>query len=150
MERLVAGLTALLLLAGVSEGAIVTVPGDLNAGDTYRLVFTTSTVTDAQLPDIDYYNDFVTAAANGSPDLVALGTNWRAIVSTSTVGAAWNTGTSPKGPAPTDVPIYRLDGTRVYRRCKPPTRGKATTWPSETGCPDPSPRCSRVTEVLTG
>ncbi len=79
-------------------------------GDKYRLAFVTSTTRDATDVLIGPYNDFVTAVANGVPELLALGTTWTAIGSTSAVDARDNTGTNPSA---TGVPIYRLDGERI-------------------------------------
>ncbi len=95
----------------ISSAAPITVPTDLNPGDTYRLVFVTSTERDAMSSDIADYNAFVTAAANSVPELLALGTTWKAIGSTETVDARDNTGTNP-GVA-TGVPIYTLADTRI-------------------------------------
>jgi len=52
----------------------------------------------------------VTGVANTVPELVALGTTWRAIGSTATVDARDNTGTNPLLPG---VPIYLLNDTKL-------------------------------------
>jgi len=88
----------------------ITVPTDLNPGDTYRLAFVTSATEFATSSNIADYNAFVTGVANGVPQLAALGTTWTAIGSTSTVDARDNTGTNPSS---TGVPIYRLDDMRI-------------------------------------
>jgi hypothetical protein len=100
--------TAMLVLVAASalEGSIVTVPPDLNPGDTYRLVFVTSTVRDAISTDIAVYNQFVTDAAHSVSALSALETTWKVIGSTAAVDAATNVGASA-------APIYRLDGSLV-------------------------------------
>lgn len=85
----------------------IIIPGDLNSGDNYVLVFVTKSDTDATSDDIAFYNTFVTNQANASPELAALGTTWMAIASTLSVVAINNIGLPP------DVPIYRLDGGRV-------------------------------------
>ncbi len=90
--------------------APITIPTGLNPGDQYRLAFVTSTTTDATSSDINYYNNFVTAAANLQPALVALGTPWTAIASTDNESARDNTGTSPPGFGP---PVYTLGDTLV-------------------------------------
>jgi hypothetical protein len=113
MNRIVA-----LLLFGVSfalapesaSAVPVTVPTDLNVGDTYRLVFVTSTTRDALSSNINDYNAFVNGVAAGVPELAALGTTWKAIGSTASIDARDNTGTNPVN---TGVPIYRLDDTRI-------------------------------------
>jgi hypothetical protein len=89
--------------------AVVTVPSDLNPGDQYRLIFTSSETTDATSTDIATYNTFVTNVALNVPQLAALGTTWKAIGSTDSVNARDNTGTNP---ATTGVPIYQLNDTR--------------------------------------
>ncbi len=93
-----------------SAAIITTVPTDLNVGDKYRLAFVTSTTRDATSTNIGDYNDHVTTAANSVAELIALGTTWNAIASTSTDAARFNTGTNPSS---TGVPIYRLDNTRI-------------------------------------
>lgn len=114
-RRLVAGLflfCAISLFAPqASLAALITVPTDLNVADKYRLAFVTSTTRNASSPVIADYNAFVTAVANGVPELAALGTSWTAIASTSAVDARDNTDTNPTVAA--GVPIYRLDDTRV-------------------------------------
>jgi PEP-CTERM motif len=100
--------TAMLVVLGaaVLQATIITIPPDLKPGDTYRLVFVTSTVRDATSTDIDIYNQFVSGAANSVAALKALGATWKAIGSTAAVDAATNIGASP-------APIYRLDGNLV-------------------------------------
>lgn len=105
----VAACFLLVLFAGNTLAGPITVPTGLGLGDEYRLVFVTSTTRAATSTDIAYYNDFVTDVANQVPALVALGTTWTAIGSTSAVDARDNTDTNTPG----GVPIYRLDDTRV-------------------------------------
>jgi hypothetical protein len=81
---------AVLGLATLSFADPVTIPVGLLPGDTYRLVFVTSTTTDASHGDIGYYDAFVNAAANSSPDLAALDTTWTPIVSTTDGNVAFN------------------------------------------------------------
>ena len=69
-------------------------PLDLEPGDQYRLIFTTSQRRDATSSDIGVYNDFVQSVANSSPELAALGVEWRAIGWTSKVSALENTSTT--------------------------------------------------------
>src|SRR5689334_807714 len=76
-------LVLLAALTGISHGAPITVPAGLSRGDQYRLAFVTSTVRTGRSRDIADYNAFVTSAANSVPELVALGTTWRAVVSTN-------------------------------------------------------------------
>jgi len=56
-----------LLVAASLQAAPITVPTDLNPGDTYRLVFVTFDQRDATDVLIGPYNDFVTTAAAGQP-----------------------------------------------------------------------------------
>lgn len=94
-----------------ATAAPVIVPPGLPAGSSYRLVFATDTGITAFSDNVADYNAFVTAAANTEPALVALGTNWKAIVSTSSIDARDNTGTNPSSSM--GVPIYNLDGELV-------------------------------------
>ena len=111
--RLLANLKTLLVMAvavaGIasrSDAGTFLFPSGLNPGDKYRLVFVTSTTTDATSPDINYYNSFVTNVADAVPELLALHATWTAIGSTSAVSAATNIGATTSG-------IYRLDGLEV-------------------------------------
>lgn len=87
---------ALLLVAGFPEAkaATITLPAELQPGDTYRILFMTSTTTAAFSPDISHYNAVVTAAALSDPNLAALSANWFALASTAAVNALANTGLS--------------------------------------------------------
>ncbi len=96
-------------LGAISAEACPVVPSGLNDGDSYRLVFVTSGVRNAESTDIADYNAFVSAAANAVPALAAIGTQWFAIASTATVDARDNTDTAPPG----DVPVFLLDGTML-------------------------------------
>jgi hypothetical protein len=97
--------------ATIACAAPITVPTGLNPGDQYRLAFVTSTTHDALSSNIADYNAFVTSVANSVPELVALGTTWKVIGSTSTIDARDNTGTNPFSSV--GHPIYRLDGAPV-------------------------------------
>ena len=61
--------------------------------------------------NIATYNNFVTTAANSVTALVALGTTWNAVGSTSSVDVRDNTGTNPT--VDTGVPIYLSNGTKL-------------------------------------
>ncbi|MBN2294721.1 MAG: PEP-CTERM sorting domain-containing protein [Pirellulales bacterium] len=114
MNRLIAlllAITAFIVIPiAASADPVITIPTDLNPGDTYRLVFVTSTTRNALSSNIADYNAFVAGVASGVPKLAALGTTWTAIASTSTVDARDNTDTNPSSAG---VPIYRLDDTRI-------------------------------------
>ena len=76
-------------------------------GDTYRLVFISSTTIDATSTDIDVYNTHVQNAANN----VGLGSvNWYAIASTTNTNALVNTKTSNLD---TDGAFFKIDGSSV-------------------------------------
>jgi hypothetical protein len=118
VKKTVAAVGALLAFSVLSlssaQAAPIIVPAGLNPGDTFRLVFVTSTGRDATSSNIADYNAFVTAAANSQAALAALGTTWTAIASTATVNARDNTNTVPSGAGGSlGVPIYRLDGNQV-------------------------------------
>ena len=91
-----------------SQAAVVTVPTGLNPGDTYRLVFLTSTTTVATSTSISTYNTFVNAAADLNSDLDAI--SWTAMGSTATVNVRDNTGTTGAG---TSIAIYTVTGNLV-------------------------------------
>jgi hypothetical protein len=90
----------------VAASPIVT-PAGLQPGDTYRLLFVTTSDTTATSSNITDYNAFVTAQAYSEPMLASLGTTWKAVASTATESAIENTGTNP---AVMGQPIYNLAG----------------------------------------
>ncbi|QNN21985.1 PEP-CTERM sorting domain-containing protein [Planctomycetales bacterium ZRK34] len=118
--RLCGVVVAVAAVAGVvgvcssANGAVVTVPTDLNIGDHYRLAFVTN-YTWYGYETIDYYNTQLTNTANhinyADPDVIALGAQWYLLGSTGASFARDNTGTNPG--VSTGVPIYRLDGQRI-------------------------------------
>ena len=123
----VAATAWLLGAAGGSLAQPITVPTDLNPGDRYRLAFVTSDTTDAPLQwNIENYNAFVAGVAATVPELVALGTTWKAVASTVAVSARDNTGTAPS--SPDDVPIYLLDDTLL-------AAGNADLWDGSINVP---------------
>ncbi len=78
-------------------------------GDTYRLVFVTSTTTAVTSTEISTYNTFVNTVADSSTTFPDLGdVNWSIVGSTATVAARDNTGTNPG--SGTGVPVLRMDG----------------------------------------
>ena len=74
---------------------------DWAAGDTYHLVFCTSTFTQATSTDIAYYNTFVNDVADGSSLTGVPDVTWYAVGSTPTTHARDN--------ALVSAPVYRLD-----------------------------------------
>lgn len=98
----------------VDAPVVITTPPGLNPGDPYRLAFITKDkIFFATSPNIADYDALVTAQANTSTDLAALGTNWRVIGSTSSVDAKGHTETDDSPAGANGVPIYRLDGVVV-------------------------------------
>lgn len=115
----VAGLVFAATPAIVSAGVSEVVPPDGGYPDVYRLIFVTSTTTDATSTDIGDYNAFANSAANdldgNTGSLVAgLGVAWKCLGSTELVSAKVNTNTYAAGDvgyqAGNDVPIYNLAG----------------------------------------
>jgi hypothetical protein len=115
MNRIIASLTlcfaAFVFPPLTALAAPVTVPPTLSVGDQYRLVFVTSTQANALSPNIGFYDNFVTIAANSDPTLAALGTTWTAIGSTTAVAAEDHTSTNPV--LSLSYPIYNLAGVPV-------------------------------------
>ncbi|MFK7911315.1 MAG: PEP-CTERM sorting domain-containing protein [Akkermansiaceae bacterium] len=106
-SKLALPLLSLAFTAGAAQGAVMGQLGVLDIsgtnpatgsqwapGDTYRLIFVTSTTTTATSTDINTYNTFVQGVANGAG---LGGITWSAVGSTSSVDARDNTGTNPGG-----------------------------------------------------
>ena len=100
---------ALFVLSATTYAQVVVVPPNLAPGDSYRLVFVTSTEDVAMSTDLTSYDSIVQAAAAGNAALD--GITWQVIASTDSVDAIDHTNTSPT--ATTQVPIFRLDGANV-------------------------------------
>ena len=85
-------------------------PADVEGGESFRLLFVTSTQRDAQSADIADYNAFVQASAKAGHSAITddMGDQFKVRGSTATVDARDNTGTTGPG-----VPIYWLNGERV-------------------------------------
>lgn len=108
---------AVLFAFSVSVHADIPVPTGTNPatnapwwpGDTYRLVFVSSTLIDATSSDISVYNAHVQSAANAA----GYGSvTWKAIVSTATIDARDNTVTNPLFDGDGE-PVYLINGTDV-------------------------------------
>ena len=85
------------------------IPSDLDTGDQFRLLFLSSTDTDATSADIADYNTFIqNLAATGHADIQDYRAGFRAVGCTAAVNARNNTGTTGAG-----VPIYWLNGSQV-------------------------------------
>ena len=89
------------------------IPSGRSVGDSFRLIFGTSTKRNATPTDIETYNTFIqNAAAAGHADIQAYSDGFRVVASTEAVDARINTSTTftstEKG-----VPIYWLGGTKA-------------------------------------
>ena len=82
-------------------------PSGVSAGESFRLLFVSSTTRDATATDIGTYNSFVqTAAKAGHSDISdGVGDGFKAVASTASVDARDNTATTGAG-----VPVYWLGG----------------------------------------
>jgi hypothetical protein len=105
-----AGIVAFFVLTMVAASTVkadlVPVPTGLNPGDQYRLIFTTSTTTDASDSTAAYYNNFVDNLANSVTELQALGVTWKAAANLNGADPRVNTGTTGSDA----IPTYRTDG----------------------------------------
>ena len=85
------------------------VPAGLSAGDTFRLLFLSSTKRNARSSDIEVYNAFVqNRAAAGHADIREYSAGFRVVGCTAATDARDNTRTTGQG-----VPIYWLVGNRL-------------------------------------
>ncbi len=84
------------------------VPTGLGPGDSFRLLFVTSTSTKAESADIADYNKFVQTRAAANTNLADFSGQFTAYISTATVDARDNTGTTGTG-----VSIHWLGGEKV-------------------------------------
>ena len=82
-------------------------------GQSFRLLFVTSTTRNATSSDIAGYNTFVQERANANATLKPFKGEFRALISTGTVDARDNTATAPAGASHTTgegVPIFWVAG----------------------------------------
>ena len=85
------------------------IPAGLTTGDTFRLIFLSSTKRDGSSSDIATYNTFIqTRAAAGHADIQAYSDGFTVVGCTADTDAVGNTGTFGVG-----VPIYWLNGNKV-------------------------------------
>ena len=88
-------------------------PDGLDLGDSFRLLFATSTTRNATSSGIVDYNNFVrNLAGGGHTDIRAYSSSFNVVGSTSAVDARDNTGTAHTDDEP-GVPIYWLGGNKV-------------------------------------
>ena len=89
------------------------IPSGLDTGDKFRLLFLSSTITDATSTDIADYNTFIqNNAAAGHSDIATYSAGFRVVGCTADVDARDHTGTNTDTDG-AGVPIYWLDGSRV-------------------------------------
>ena len=118
------------------------IPAGLTGGQSFRLLFVTSTERDAASSDIADYNAFVQSAANRNPVLRPFRGRFRALISTIHVDARDNTGTRGGGP-----PIYWLYGTKAADDYADFYDG---SWDSNLGKTESGGTVPGVSEVYTG
>ena len=87
-------------------------PDGLDSGDSYRVMFVTSTTRDATSEDINDYNSFVQDVADASGTFAGMGLTWKAVASTRSYHALDNTDTAGDAWRP-KFSIYLVDGTKV-------------------------------------
>ena len=107
------------------------IPEGLGVGDSFRLLFLTSTTRDATSSDIDDYNAFVQAAAAAGDDAIRdYSASFLAVGSTGAVDARDNTATTGTG-----VAIYWFGGNKIADNNADFYDG---TWDDETNATDES------------
>ncbi len=84
------------------------IPDGLESGDSFRLLFVTSTSMKAESADIAGYNKFAQARAAANTNLADFSSRFRALVSTAGVNIKDNSATTGTG-----VPIHWLGGEKV-------------------------------------
>ena len=84
------------------------IPDGMGPGDSFRLLFVTSTTTTAESADIAGYNAFVQARAAANSNLAGFSGQFRALISTASVNIKDNTATTGTG-----VPVHWLGGEKA-------------------------------------
>ncbi len=103
------GLSPVFTVRGEISDRSLLVPSGYEPGDTFRLLFLSSTRRSLSDGNIVKYNEFVQGlAANGHRDIRTLSSSFRVVGSTAVSDARDNTGTTGAG-----VPIYWLNGNKV-------------------------------------
>ena len=116
----------LVAFFGVSlvSGQVIRVPGGLERGDQYRLLFLSSAKTTAESSDVSDYDEFVQSLADASPEVGSWGYQWQAVVSSSDTDARDRINVNHE--VEVGVPIYRIDGLMIaedYSKFWPDTDG---------------------------
>jgi len=101
----------IIAIVSTSVNASLVVPASLNPGDSYHVVFVSSTTGSPLSSDINYYDTHVQNAADAAGIGTSIGLTWRAIVSTETVDAKTHLGSlfSNKN----TIPIFNQHGELV-------------------------------------
>jgi hypothetical protein len=81
-----------LSVSGTASATLIESIDALEEGAMYRVLFVTSTATNASSSDIEYYNAFVSTAAVSGSVTGGLGLTWKALASTASINAQENTG----------------------------------------------------------
>jgi hypothetical protein len=81
-----------LSISGTASATLIESIAALEEGAMYRVLFVTSTSTQALSSDIEFYNTFVSTAADSGSVTGSLGLTWKALASTATDNAQDNTG----------------------------------------------------------
>ena len=84
------------------------IPDGIEPGDSFRLIFVTSSKRDASSANIADYNSHAQSAAANNTNLSGFSAQFRALISTSSVDARTNTATTGTG-----VPVHWLGGAKV-------------------------------------
>ena len=101
-------LAATFVLSTQTQAAVqLQTPTGLAAGDTFRFIFLTQGTITGTSADISTYDTFLNSQAGGAQYQGAT-ISWSAIISTSTIDARDHVGGYG-----TDVPVFRIDGTRI-------------------------------------
>lgn len=98
LSHVILTLALAILVSARVEAAVTTIPTGLNPGDTYRLMFVTSTRIQASSTDIAYYNSFVQTSANAADigigsTIFGTDVSWFAFASTESTNVLANIGT---------------------------------------------------------
>ena len=118
-------------------------PSGLTTGDTFRLLFVTSTTVSVESTDIAVYNTFVQGrAAAGHAAIQGFSSLFRAVASTASVDARDNTSTTGTG-----VPIYWLGGAKLADNYADFYDG---SWDDEANRTDESGNASTHVAIATG
>lgn len=97
-----------LSLTAPSANAALVEPAGLNPGDTYHVIFVSSTTRDATSADILDYDAHVSGAADSAGIGSGIGVAWRALGSTTSISAYDHL--SPLFSDPDNTPIYNQNG----------------------------------------